>query len=169
MTELLILTAVLGLAAASLFLKKTVPAMISFALMMFLLGIFYLAQEAKILGLFQIFIYTGGILVLMLFGLTIIGVEFPEVPSRPWTAAAAFGVFVAMSALFLRGRESLHAVAGAPVEDPGLFATGFADTVILFALIAASLLYGTVRMIDLLKARSRRREQGTDDGRSDHV
>jgi len=153
MTELLLLTAVLALAAGSLFIKKTVPAMISFALMMFILGLFYIGQDAKILGLFQIFIYTGGIMVLMLFGITIIGIEFPEVPRRPWTAVTAFLLFVGMSVLFLTGRGGLKPVADAVTEDPKLFATGYADTVILFALIGASLLYGTVRMIDVLKSR----------------
>jgi len=158
MTELLLLTAVLALAAGSLFVKKTVPAMISFALMMFLLGIFYITQDAKILGLFQIFIYTGGIVVLMLFGITIIGIEFPEVPKRPWTAVVAFGLFVGMSALFLMGRGGFKPVADAVTENPKLFAGGYADTVILFALIGASLLYGTVRMIDVLKARPKSRD-----------
>ena len=155
MSELLLLTAVLALAAGSLFVRKTVPAMISFALMMGLLGVFYIAQEAKILGLFQIFIYTGGIVVLMLFGITIIGIEFPAAPRRPWTAAVAFGLFVALSALFLKGVDTLEPVAGAVTEDPGLFGAGFGETVILFALIGAGLLYGTVRMIDVLKARPR--------------
>ena len=165
MTELLLLMAVLALAAGSLFVKKTVPAMISFALMMFLLGIFYIAQEAKILGLFQIFVYTGGIVVLMLFGITIIGIEFPAVPRRPWTAVTAFLLFVGMSALFLMGRGGLNAVADTVTEDPKLFAAGYGDTVILFALIGASLLYGTVRMIDVLKARPKAR----DAKEADHV
>ena len=166
MTELLLLTAVLILAAASLFLRKTVPAMISFALMMFLLGVFYIAQEAQVLGLFQIFVYTGGIVVLMLFGITIIGIEFPETPRRPWTAAVAFGVTVAMAILFLRGLGSQASIGGTPTENPALFAGGFGDTVILFALIGAGLLYGTVRMIDVLKARPRPKEpQGASDVR----
>jgi len=152
MIPLLLLTAVLALAAGSLFIKKTVPAMITFALMMFLLGVFYIHQNAQVLGLFQIFIYTGGIVVLMLFGITIIGVEFPKTPVRSWTAVVAFLIFVAMSTLFLLGRETLER-SGSVTENPALFNTGYADTVILFALIGASLLYGTVKMIDVLRAK----------------
>jgi len=162
MVELLLLTIVLALASASLFIKKTVPAMISFALMMFLLGIFYISQEAKILGLFQIFIYTGGIVVLMLFGITIIGIEFPDTPKRPWTAVVSFLLFVAMSTLFLLHREEIKAVKESKVvENPSLFAYGYADMVILFALIGASILYATVKMIDILKARPQ--EKGKQD------
>ena len=152
MSSLLLLSAVLALAAGSLFMKKTVSAMISFALMMLLLGLFYIAQDAALLGLFQIFVYTGGIVVLMLFGITIVGIEFPPAPPRPWTAATAFLLFVAMSALFLEGAGTLEATGGA-TENPRLFGDGFADTVILFALVGASLLYGTVRMIDVLRRR----------------
>jgi NADH-quinone oxidoreductase subunit J len=153
MSELLLLTAVLALAAGSLFIEKTVPAMISFALMMFLLGIFYIALHAGLLGLFQIFVYTGGIVVLLLFGITIVGVTFPRSPGRPWTAATAFLLFVAMSSLFLLGRGALPTAAAGATEAPGLFIRGYADTVLLFALIGASLLYATVRMIDVLRSR----------------
>ena len=166
MSSLLLLTAVLALAAGSLFIQKTVPAMISFALMMLLLGLFYIYQDAKLLGLFQIFVYTGGIVVLMLFGITIIGIEFPPTTPRPWTAATAFLLFVAMSVLFLKGSGTLASKSGAVTENPHLFGSGFADTVILFALIGASLLYGTVKMIDVLKNRpAARKREGAHDVR----
>jgi len=161
MVELLVLTAVLGLATGALFLRKTVPAMISFALMMALLGLFYIGQHQTLLGLFQIFIYTGGIVVLMLFGITLMGVEFPLVRSRPWTAATAMGLFAVLGILFVRGRGMLHASPEASA-GPGLFATGYADMVILFALIGASLLYATVKMIAMLKAPVRK-EKGEKD------
>ncbi|WP_456453340.1 NADH-quinone oxidoreductase subunit J [Hydrogenimonas sp.] len=164
MIPLLLLTAVLALAAGSLFIKKTVPAMIAFALMMLLLGLFYLSLHAPLLGLFQIFVYTGGIVVLMLFGITIVGVEFPPAPARPWTAAVAFLLFVAMSTLFLLGRGTLPEPSEGAVEAPGLFAHGFADTLPLFALIGASLLYGTVKMVGVLKKRPRT-ERGDGDVR----
>jgi len=153
---LLLLTTVLILAAASLMIKKSVPAMISFALMMFLLGIYYISLDAKLLGLFQIFVYTGGIVVLMLFGVTIIGVEFPKAASRPWAAASAFLVFVLLSTLFFRAADTLKMVAGQPTEEIDLFAHNFSDMVILFALIGASLLYGTIKMTGQLKSKRRK-------------
>ena len=153
---LLLLTIVLILAAASLMIKKSVPAMISFALMMFLLGIYYISLDAKLLGLFQIFVYTGGIVVLMLFGVTIIGVEFPKAASRPWAAASAFLVFALLSTLFFRAVDTLKTVAGQPTEEIDLFAHNFSDMVILFALIGASLLYGTIKMTGQLKSKRRK-------------
>jgi len=151
--NLLLLSIVLILAAASLTIKKSVPAMISFALMMFLLGIYYVTLDAKLLGLFQIFVYAGGIVVLMLFGVTIIGVEFPKAASRPWAAASAFLVFVLLTVLFFRAVDTLKKVAGQPVEKVDLFAHSFSDMVILFALIGTSLLYGTIKMAGLLKSK----------------
>ena len=151
--NLVLLSAVMLLAIGSLVIKKSVPAMISFILMMFLLGLYYINLDAKMLGLFQIFIYTGGIMVLMLFGVTIIGLEFPKAKSKPLNAAAAFLFFVTLSALFLRGVDTLQKVAPQKVEDIELFSTSYSDFVIIFALIASSLLYGTVKMSSTLKAR----------------
>jgi len=150
---LLLLAAVLILAAASLTLKRSVPAIVSFAMMMFLLGIYYMGLDARLLGLFQIFVYTGGIVVLMLFGVTIIGVEFPRAKSRPWAAASALLVFAILTVLFMRAVPRLQMLAGKPVEDIHLFAGSFSDVVILFALIGSSLLYGTVKMAGMLGAR----------------
>ena len=150
---LLLLTIVLILAAASLMIKRSVPAMISFALLMFLLGIYYISLDAKLLGLFQIFVYTGGIVVLMLFGVTIIGVEFPKASSRPWAAASALVVFALLSTLFFRAVDTLKTAADKPTEEVNLFAHNFSDMVILFALIGASLLYGTIKMTGQLKSR----------------
>ena len=157
--NILLLIIVLVLAAASLVLKKSVSAMISFALMMFLLGIYYITLDAKLLGLFQIFVYTGGIVVLMLFGITIIGREFPEAKTRPWAAVSAFLVFVVLVLLFLRVAGKLVAVADKPVETVQLFAADYNDMVILFALIGSSLLYGTVKMAGQLRSRHQKNER----------
>ena len=92
-------------------------------------------------------------MVLMLFGVTIIGTEFPHAKTRPWAAFSAFLVFVALSALFLRGVDTLVKVDGSLVEDPYLFAAQYSDFVMIFALIGSSLLYGTIKMVGMLKAR----------------
>ncbi|RLA68986.1 MAG: NADH-quinone oxidoreductase subunit J [Epsilonproteobacteria bacterium] len=113
-----------------------------------------MSLDAKLLGLFQIFVYTGGIVVLMLFGVTIIGVEFPKVKNRPWAAASALLVFaVVLSVLFYRALPTLQMISDKPVEDLHLFAANFSDMVILFALIGSSLLYGTVKMAGMLSAK----------------
>jgi NADH-quinone oxidoreductase subunit J len=151
-----LLSIVMLLAIGSLIIKKSVPAMISFILMMATLGLFYINLDAKLLGLFQIFIYTGGIMVLMLFGVTIIGLEFPKYKKKPLNAVGAFGFFLIISALFLRGVDTLKLVATQNVEDVNLFSSAFSDYVIIFALIGSSLLYGTVKMSATLKAKRRK-------------
>jgi NADH-quinone oxidoreductase subunit J len=153
--NLILLSIVILLAIGSLVIKKSVPAIISFILMMFVLGLYYINLDAKMLGLFQIFIYTGGIMVLMLFGVTIIGLEFPKAKSKPLNAIGALVFFLLVSALFLRGVDTLKLVTNERVEDINLFSSAFSDYVIIFALIASSLLYATVKMSKTLKAKKR--------------
>ena len=150
-----LLIAVMLLAIGSLVIKKSVPAMISFILMMFILGLYYINLDAKMLGLFQIFIYTGGIMVLMLFGVTIIGLEFPEYKTKPLNAFSSLLFFGAIVTLFLKNVESLKLLSSKNVEDITLFSGSFSDYVIIFALIGSSLLYGTVKMSATLKAKKR--------------
>ena len=153
--NIILLSAVILLAIGSLVIKKSVPAIISFILMMFVLGLYYINLDAKMLGLFQIFIYTGGIMVLMLFGVTIIGLEFPQAKSKPLNAIGAVLFFVLVSTLFIRGLDTLKLVANKNIEDVSLFSTAFSDYIIIFALIASSLLYATVKMSGTLKAKRR--------------
>jgi NADH-quinone oxidoreductase subunit J len=58
-----------------LFAKKAVHAAIGVAVVMVNLGIFYLAQEADFLGIIQIFVYTGAVMMLFLFVLMLVGVD----------------------------------------------------------------------------------------------
>jgi NADH-quinone oxidoreductase subunit J len=62
-------------ATGLLFAKKAVHAAIAMALVMINLGIFYLAQEADFLGIIQIFVYTGAVMMLFLFVLMLVGVD----------------------------------------------------------------------------------------------
>jgi len=151
--NIVLLSIALLLAVGALVIKKSVPSIISFVLMMFVLGLYYISLDAKLLGLFQIFIYTGGIMVLMLFGVTIIGVEYPNANMRPFSAVAATLVFVALSALFFKNVGSLTPLVNSKTEDITLFASDFSDVVIIFALIGSSLLYATIKMSTTLKAK----------------
>ena len=149
--NIVLLSMAMLLAIGSLVIKKSVPAIISFILMMFVLGLFYINLDAKMLGLFQIFIYTGGIMVLMLFGVTIIGLEFPKIKSKPLNALGAGLFFILISTLFFKGVDKLQLVATQKVEDVNLFSASYSEYVIIFALIASSLLYATVKMSSVLK------------------
>jgi len=58
-----------------LFARKAVHAAIGVALVMIDLGIFYIAQGADFLGIIQIFVYTGAVMMLFLFVLMLVGVD----------------------------------------------------------------------------------------------
>lgn len=64
----------LGLA----FSKRAVYAALSMVLVMILLGIMYLAQGADFLGIVQIFVYSGAVMMLFLFVVMMIGVDASE-------------------------------------------------------------------------------------------
>ncbi len=57
------------------FAKKAVHAALGMALVMINLGVFYIAQNADFLGIVQIFVYTGAVMMLFLFVLMLVGVD----------------------------------------------------------------------------------------------
>ena len=65
---------VLG-ALGLVFAKKAVYAALGMALVMINLGVFYIAQNADFLGIVQIFVYTGAVMMLFLFVLILVGVD----------------------------------------------------------------------------------------------
>jgi NADH-quinone oxidoreductase subunit J len=58
-----------------LFARKAVHAAIGMALVMTILGIFYIMQKADFLGIVQVFVYTGAVMMLFLFVLMLVGVD----------------------------------------------------------------------------------------------
>ena len=58
-----------------LFARKAVHAALGVALTMIILGVFYIAQDADFLGVIQIFVYTGAVMMLFLFVVMLIGVD----------------------------------------------------------------------------------------------
>jgi NADH-quinone oxidoreductase subunit J len=58
-----------------LFAKKAVHAAISVALVMVILGVFYVVEGADFLGIVQVFVYTGAVMMLFLFVLMLVGVD----------------------------------------------------------------------------------------------
>ncbi len=65
---------VLG-ALGLVFFRKAVHAALGTALVMINLGVFYIAQNADFLGIVQIFVYTGAVMMLFLFVLMLVGVD----------------------------------------------------------------------------------------------
>ncbi len=66
--------AVIG-ALGLVFARKAVHAALGMAMTMIILGVFYIAQDADFLGVIQIFVYTGAVMMLFLFVLMLIGVD----------------------------------------------------------------------------------------------
>jgi len=58
-----------------IFVKKAVHVSLAVALVMINLGVLYIAQGADFLGIVQIFVYTGAVMMLFLFVLMLIGVS----------------------------------------------------------------------------------------------
>lgn len=66
--------AVVG-ALALIFARKAVHAALGMALAMVILGVFYIMQRADFLGVVQVFVYTGAVMMLFLFVLMLVGVD----------------------------------------------------------------------------------------------
>ncbi|WP_265445655.1 NADH-quinone oxidoreductase subunit J [Flexivirga meconopsidis] len=66
--------AVIG-ALTLLFARKAVHAAMGMALTMVLLGVFYIAEQAEFLGIIQIFVYSGAVMMLFLFVIMLVGVD----------------------------------------------------------------------------------------------
>ncbi len=58
-----------------LFARKAVHAALGMALTMVIFGIFYLTQQAPFLGIVQIFVYSGAVMMLFLFVVMLIGID----------------------------------------------------------------------------------------------
>jgi len=58
-----------------LFARKAVHAALGVAVVMVSLGVIYLAQDADFLGVIQVFVYTGAVMMLFLFVLMLVGVD----------------------------------------------------------------------------------------------
>ncbi len=150
--SVLILALAIILAVMSLVQKNTVPAVIAFVSMMFLLGVYYILLGEKLLGLFQIFVYTGGIVVLTLFGVTVIGSKFPEFKIRPWAVSVVTIVIIGLLIVpFLIPDIPIEGKV-IPLKDQVKIFTDFYSLIAIFmGVVAASILYGSIRMLHTLK------------------
>jgi len=150
--SVLILALVIILAVLSLAQKNTVPSVIAFVMMMFFLGIYYIVMDEKLLGLFQIFVYTGGIVVLTLFGVTVIGAKYPKYEIRPWASAIVTVVVIGMLIVPFLLPEMPYEGKAIPLKDQvKIFTDFYAEIAIFMSVVAASVLYGSIRMLHTLK------------------
>lgn len=150
--SVLILFIAVVLAVMSLTQQNTVGAILSFVMMMFLLGIYYILMNLKLLGLFQIFVYTGGIVVLTLFGVTVIGSKFPKFEIRPWAVAIVTIVIIGFLIVPFILPPIEYKGELIPLKDQvKIFTDFYAEIAIFMGVVAASILYGSIRMLHTLK------------------
>jgi len=150
--SVLILALAVILAVMALTQKNTVPAVLAFVMMMFLLGIYYILMDEKLLGLFQIFVYTGGIVVLTLFGVTVIGAKFPKFEIRPWAVATVTVVIIGLMIIPFILPPIAYEAKPIPLKDQvKIFTDFYAEVAIFMGVVAASVLYGSIRMLHTLK------------------
>jgi len=101
---------------AMLLVKKAVHSAILMAFVMIILAVFYIAQDAAFLGIVQIVVYTGAVMMLFLFILMLVGVDSSDSLTetirglRPIaiTAAVGFGgLMVSLLGQATIGRQSV--------------------------------------------------------------
>ncbi|CAB4729147.1 unannotated protein [freshwater metagenome] len=108
----------LAVAAAlgMLFAKKAVHSAILLAWVMITLAIFYIAQDALFLGIVQIVVYTGAVMMLFLFILMLVGVDSSDSlvenirGQRPTSITAAIGLGGLMISLIGRATIGTDAI-----------------------------------------------------------
>ncbi len=141
-------------AIGMLTVKKAVHSAILLAWIMVTLAIFYIAQDAAFLGIVQIVVYTGAVMMLFLFILMLVGVDSSEsltetIKGLRWiaiTASVGFGGLL----ISLLGRATLgRSTAGlsdanAEGNVEGLAQLIFSDYVWPFEVISALLITAAV-------------------------
>ncbi|MFC7489908.1 MULTISPECIES: NADH-quinone oxidoreductase subunit J [unclassified Knoellia] len=108
--------AVVG-AMGLIFARKAVHAALGMALTMIILGIFYLAQGADFLGVIQIFVYTGAVMMLFLFVVMLVGVDSSDsiVETLKGQRAATVVLTLGLAAL-LMGAVGRITIGDAPAD-----------------------------------------------------
>jgi NADH-quinone oxidoreductase subunit J len=173
---------VLG-ALGLLFVRKAVHVALGMALVMINLGIFYIAQKAEFLGIVQIVVYTGAVMMLFLFVLMIVGVDssdsLVETLKGQRAAAIAFGIgFAAMLILGIGqailepvGLDEANAADGGNVQ--GIARLIFGRYVLAFEVTSALLITAALGAMVLahrerITPRKTQRQLSEDKVRSGH-
>lgn len=136
--------------------RRAVHSALWLALTMISLAVLYIANAAPFLGMVQIIVYTGAVMMLFLFVLMVVGVDSSDslvetLRGQRW-AAIALGVGVgilltvglasAVGGATVRGLDAANAEYGGNVE--GIARLLFADYVIAFEIVAALLIVAAV-------------------------
>ena len=141
-------------ALGMLLVKKAVHSALLLAWVMITLAIFYIAQDAVFLGIVQIIVYTGAVMMLFLFILMLVGVDSSDSLTetitglRPIaiTAALGFGgLLVSLLGHATLGREPVGlAAANAPGNVQGIAVLLFSKYVWPFEVVSALLITAAI-------------------------
>lgn len=132
--------------------RKAVHSALWIALTMINLAVLYIANSAPFLGMVQIIVYTGAVMMLFLFVLMVVGVDASdsliETIRGQRLAALAFGIGFALLLIFALGRtlgsltsvglDEANAVGGGNVQALAFLI--FSDYVVAFEVTAALLI-----------------------------
>ena len=137
-------------ALGMLLVKKAVHSALLLAWVMITLAIFYIAQDALFLGIVQIVVYTGAVMMLFLFILMLVGVDASDSLTetisglRPIAISAAVGfggLFVSLIGRASLGRDAVGlTAANANGNVEGLAAKLFSTYVFPFEVVSALLI-----------------------------
>lgn len=155
-------------ALALLFARKPVHIAMAVVLVMIGLAVSYVALEAPFLGVVQIVVYTGAVMMLFLFVLMLVGVDQREnmketIKNQRWVGLAlAVGITLMLTSVV--SRTATIGLQDAPASDPEDVAVAlFSRYVIIMEALAFVLITAAVGAIVLtfvprLKARSTQKE-----------
>jgi NADH-quinone oxidoreductase subunit J len=107
--------------------KNTVHAALWLVLVMFCLAVFYVVQEAPFLGAVQVIVYAGAIMVLFLFVVMLVGVDYSESLTETLRGQKVTAVLLAVGFGALLLLPIAHAVTHTTAQ--GLGQAGFNDNV----------------------------------------
>jgi NADH-quinone oxidoreductase subunit J len=144
---------VLG-ALGLLFARKAVHAALCMAFVMVNLGVLYLAQQAEFLGIVQVFVYTGAVMMIFLFVLMLVGVDASDslsetirghrVASLVLALALAALMFLAVGSFTLPSAAGLDEINSDPGNVSGLADLIFGKYVWVFEVTSALLITAAV-------------------------
>lgn len=141
-------------ALGMLFVKKAVHSALLLAWVMITLAIFYIAQDALFLGIVQIIVYTGAVMMLFLFILMLVGVDSSDslvetIRGQRWTAiVAAIGLSGLLISLIGRANLGVEAAglqgANSGGNVQGIAKELFTNYVFAFEVVSALLITAAV-------------------------
>ncbi len=146
---------VLG-ALGLLFAKRAVHAALSMVIVMIGLAVMYTANGAPFLGVAQVVVYTGAVMMLFLFVLMLVGVDGSDslletLRAQRWVAVlAGGGLLVALVGVVLRVTYPPSVELVEPVSNPeGVARLIFSDFVVAFELTGALLITAALGALTL--------------------